>query len=156
MKWSVCCILRIWRCCWSCGASILAALSGIEEHSHTGHLADDVGVPSFEERRRNLGSGMGFHDEPVTRQSAPAANITVAVFHEIDGPVNLADPTPGGDFSLLLIDEHQCPGAQYGIHGPIVKADETVAMPAKVAAAEEAKPQFSPALDDVAEKGGLV
>jgi hypothetical protein len=50
------------------------------------------------------------------------------MFQKVDGAIELAAPTGMRNLALGFIDQHQRAGLQDRVHGPILRADERVAM----------------------------
>jgi len=79
---------------------------------------------------------MGLQDKVVATHAAPAASMSVAGFHKIDGAFVLRAPRAFHHFISGLIDLDETAGRKNRVHGEILVADVSVS---KIAVGELGK-----------------
>jgi hypothetical protein len=104
----------------------MAALSRFQEHSQSRHLADYVDIRVFENNRLFQRRRVWLQQQTLSHGNAPAHAISVAMFQEIDGPVQFATPPANGYLPPALVDEQQRSRPQDRIHRPILQPDESI------------------------------
>jgi hypothetical protein len=96
-------------------------------HSDSHNLPDNLGFlgmaqnPDLNRRQR-----VGLQDDVIATHAAPAASVSVAGFHEVDGTFVLRPPRSLHNFVLLFIHLDEASRRKNRIHGEILVADVAI------------------------------
>jgi hypothetical protein len=85
---------------------------------------------------------------------APAAGVSLAVFEEIDGPLEFVSPAGTRDLAPCFIDDQKGAWLKQRIHEPILGPDEGIAMILKFERFKKQQGDFAPTLNHTAQIGG--
>ena len=104
-----------------------------EAHGHARDPADDIRLSRIR-KPANLASrvGIGNRQQMTFADFAPAANILIPQFDEVDRTLVLVGPFDGKYLSLIPVNLHDGTGPNEGPHGEIRQADHTVYTLARV------------------------
>src|SRR5258708_3316755 len=95
---------------------------------------------------------MRLQDQLLCVQRAPSAGESLAVLEKINGALEFGGPSAADDLAPALVDKEQRARLDEGIHEPIFRSNEGVAVVLQLKAVEKRDRQLSPALDQAAEE----
>ena len=125
----------------------------IQKHSHAGDLSDDLDIlRKLKDLRRTQGRRMGLHDQGFIALGAPAAGITGAVLHEINGAFEFVTPARILDFTPRIVNGYECSRLNQRVHVPVVGPDHGVAQLLCFQRTQHGKRHLSPARHVAAEE----
>src|SRR5580658_8446718 len=97
---------------------------------------------------RQSGLRMRDRDQLPFLKLAPAAQVPIPQFDEVDGPLKLGPPRSGADLSLGRIDLDERAGPDQWIKGCILKSNVAIHGLAQIEVLQEPDGHFVPFFDD--------